>query len=191
MAVVDDRVRFVSALGATNSDNGWRDSRAAGGVIIDVDSGETICRNLSMPHSPRWYAGRLWLLESGKGTIATADLATGKVETVAELPGFTRGLAFAGPFAFVGLSQVRETNIFGGLPLAERASKRESGVWVVDIRGGEIVAFLRFEGMVQEIFDVQALPGVRYPELLDMASPLLNTTYMIPRAETTAAGAAT
>ena len=141
-----------------------------------------------MPHSPRWYDGRLWLLESGKGTIATADLATGKVETVAELPGFTRGLAFAGPFAFVGLSQVRETNIFGGLPLAERVSKRESGVWVVDVRSGQIVAFLRFEGMVQEIFDVQALPGVRYPELLDMASPLLNTSYMIPGAGTIAAG---
>jgi uncharacterized protein (TIGR03032 family) len=135
-----------------------------------------------MPHSPRWYAGRFWILESGKGTIATLDLASGRVETIAELPGFTRGLAFAGPFAFVGLSQVRESNIFGGIPLVDRLKERLCGVWVLDLRSGQVVAFLHFQGAVQEIFDVQVLHGLRYPELLEPSSELLATSYVVPDA---------
>ena len=87
---------------------GWRANKAKGGILMDVDSGEVITRGLSMPHSPRWYGGRLWVCESGAGTLGFIDLNTGKYEPVAEVPGFTRGLDFAGDLAFVGLSQVRE-----------------------------------------------------------------------------------
>ena len=45
------------------------------------------------------------------------DLNTGRYEAVAAVPGFTRGLDFAGDLAFVGLSQVRESAVFSGLPL--------------------------------------------------------------------------
>ena len=38
-----------------------------GGVVIDVESNEVVCRGLSMPHSPRWYRDRLWVLNSGHG----------------------------------------------------------------------------------------------------------------------------
>jgi uncharacterized protein (TIGR03032 family) len=182
MTIIDGRVRYVSALGATNEPQGWRETKADGGVLVDVDSGEIVAHGLSMPHSPRWYAGRFWILESGKGTIATLDLASGKVETIAELPGFTRGLAFAGPFAFIGLSQVRESNIFGGIPLVDRVKERLCGVWVLDLRNGEIVAFLQFKGAVQEIFDVQVLHGVRYPELLEPTSELIANSYVLPNA---------
>lgn len=177
MALIDDRVRYVTALGETDSDNGWRETKARGGIVIDVESGETVLRGLSMPHSPRWHDGRLWLLESGKGTLAVAN--GDAIETVTELPGFTRGLAFGGPFAFVGLSQVRESNIFGGIPLVERVPERRCGVWVVDTRTGNIVAFLRFEGTVQEIFDVQLLRGVRYPELLEPGNELIGGSFML------------
>jgi uncharacterized protein (TIGR03032 family) len=180
MAIVDDRVRYVTAFGATNTGGGWRENKANGGLLLDVDSGEIVLRGLSMPHSPRRYDGRFFVLESGKGTIAEADLAAGRVETIAELPGFTRGLAFAGPFAFVGLSQVRESNVFGGIPLTERVAERQCGVYVIDLRTGETAAFLRFEGDVQEIFDVQVLPGMRYPELLELTDPLVSTSYTVP-----------
>jgi uncharacterized protein (TIGR03032 family) len=181
MAIIDNRVRFVTAFGTTNTAGGWREKKATGGVLLDVDSGEVVLSGLSMPHSPRQYDGRFYLLESGKGTIATADLATGHLETMAELPGFTRGLAFRGPFAFIGLSQVRESNVFGGIPLTERVAERQCGVYVVDLRNGETVAFLRFEGDVQEIFDVQILPA-RFPELLELTSPLTGTSFTVPDA---------
>lgn len=60
LAVVGGRVRYVTALGTSNVSQGWRDDKACGGVLIDVDSGEIVAQGLSMPHSPRWYAGRLW-----------------------------------------------------------------------------------------------------------------------------------
>jgi len=62
------------------------------------------------------------------------DPDTGRYEPVATLPGFTRGLDFVGPLAFVGLSQVRETAVFGGVPITESGGERASGLWVVDTR---------------------------------------------------------
>jgi uncharacterized protein (TIGR03032 family) len=180
MAVIDERVRYVTALGESDEVNGWRENKADGGVLIDVDSGETVIRGLSMPHSPRWHRDQLWLLESGQGTLARADLDSGKVETVVELPGFTRGLAFAGRFAFVGLSKVREATTFGGLPLTGRLEERQCGVWVVDIEKGEIAAFLRFEDLVQEIFDVELLPGIRFPEIAEHGSEAVKSSFVLP-----------
>ena len=182
LAVVDGQVRYATALGATDTPQGWRENKAHGGVVIDVTSGEIVARGLSMPHSPRWHAGRLWVLESGKGTVATVDPASGRIETVTVLPGFTRGLALAGPYAFVGLSQVRESNIFGGLPLTERNEERRCGVWILDIRTGQTVGFLRFEGGVQEIFDVQILPGICYPEIAEPDSDLIANSFVLPDA---------
>jgi uncharacterized protein (TIGR03032 family) len=179
LAVVDGRVRYVTALGLSDTPGGWRESKADGGVLLDVPSGEAVAGGLSMPHSPRWHDGRLWVLESGKGEIGVVDLPTGKVEAVAQLPGFTRGLAFAGRYAFVGLSQVRES-VFGGIPLGRRLKERVCGVWVVDLQTGNVVAFLRFEDAVQEIFEVALLPGMRFPELSEPEGELVAGTYVLP-----------
>jgi uncharacterized protein (TIGR03032 family) len=148
--------------------------------LIDTITNQIVVRGLSMPHSPRWFDGRLWLLESGKGSLAVADLESGEVETVAELPGFTRGLLFAGGVAFVGLSQVRETATFGGLPLMERLDERLCGVWAVDPQTGRTLGFLRFEELVQEIFDVAVLPGLRFPEIADLGSAAADLAYVVP-----------
>lgn len=180
VAIVDGRVRYVTALGESDTPQGWRERKADGGCLIDVESGETVIRGLSMPHSPRWHAGRLWVLESGKGEVGYLDPADGKVTTIARLPGFTRGLAFAGPYAFVGLSQVRESNIFGGIPLAERVKEKLCGVWVLDLRNGKVAGFLRFEGLVQEIFDLQILQNIRYPEIAEPDSDLTAGAFVLP-----------
>jgi len=184
LAIKDGRVCWVTAFGATDTFQGWRENKANGGVLMAVPSGEIVARGLSMPHSPRWYDGKLWVLESGRGTVATVDPATGRVETVAELPGFTRGLAFAGPLAFVGLSQVRETNAFGGIPLNDRMEERLCGVWALDIRTGKTVGFLRFDGLVQEIFDVQILRGLCFPEIAEPESDLAGSSFVLPPAAT-------
>ena len=182
LAVVDDEPAFVTALGESDEPDGWRENRASGGVLIDVASGETVVSNLSMPHSPRWHRDRLWLLESGRGTLAAVDLEGGTVETVCELPGFTRGLAFAGPLAFVGISAVREAEIDAGLPLTDRLEERHSGIWVVNVETGQTVSFLRFEDLVDEIFDVALLPGIRFPEIAEHGSDAVNLSYVLPEA---------
>ncbi len=184
LCVIDDEPRYVTALGETDVAGGWRENKASGGVLIDIESGETVLRGLSMPHSPRWHDGRIWVLESGKGTISVADLEAGTVETVAELPGFTRGLLFAGGLAFIGLSQVRETATFGGLPLMERLDERLCGVWAVNPQSGQIAGFLRFEELVQEVFDVKLLPGLRFPEIAEEGSDAATNSFALPEAVT-------
>ncbi len=180
LAVVGDRVAYVTALGRTDEAGGWREGKAGGGVLLDVASSEVVAQGLSMPHSPRWHGGRLWLLESGRGSLCTVDIGSGAVQTVAELPGFTRGLAFLGDLAFVGLSQIRESSTFGDLPLTQRLRERQCGVWTVDLRSGEIAGFLRFEDLVQEIFDVAVLPGVRFPEIAEADGPMVGSSFMLP-----------
>ena len=164
--MVDGRPKYVTAFGETDTPEGWRPGKVDGGVVIDVDSGETVARGFAMPHSPRVHNGRLWVLDSGRGRLVTVDPANGQTETVAQFDGYARGLAFAGPLAFVGLSQIRETAIFGGVPIAEGEQKRPCGVTVVDTRNGQVVGCLEFEATVQELFDVQLLPGVRFPAVV-------------------------
>ncbi len=180
LAVVDGSIAFVTALGQTDEAHGWRQGKAAGGCVIDVRSGEIVCAGLSMPHSPRWHDDRLWVLESGRGSIATVDVSSGAVETVIELPGFTRGLALAGHLAFVGLSQIRESSTFGDLPLTKRLKERVAGVWIVDLRRPAIAGFLRFEDIVQELFGVALLPGARFPEIAEPFSTAATTSFVLP-----------
>jgi uncharacterized protein (TIGR03032 family) len=179
LGMVDGQPAYVTALGATDSPGGWRANKKDGGILMEVPSGDIILGGLSMPHSPRWYDGRLWVLESGTGGIGTVDVPARRVERLAELPGFTRGLDFCGPYAFIGLSQVRETAIFSGIPITER-SERVCGVWVVDIRTGQTVAYLKFEEAVQEVFAVQVLPGARFPELINDDDALMRDSFVLP-----------
>ncbi|MGO9469580.1 MAG: TIGR03032 family protein [Isosphaeraceae bacterium] len=184
LGMVDGRPRYVTALGETDEPAGWRANKAKGGILLDVASGEVITRGLSMPHSPRWYAGRLWVCESGAGTFGFIDPHTGKYAPIAEVPGFTRGLDFAGSLAFVGLSQVRESAVFSGIPITERLNEdqRTCGVCAIDLRSGQVVALLRFETAVQEVFAVTVLPGRRYPELINDDEKLLENSFVVPDA---------
>lgn len=177
LAMRDGRPRYVTALARTDTAHGWRELKGTSGVIVDVTNNDVVTEGLSMPHSPRWHDNRLWVLESGKGTLGTVDLATGEVTTIAELPGFTRGLSFIGPYALVGLSQVRES-VFTELPITSRSAERNCGVWAVDTRNGHIVGFLKFDGVVQEIFDVQLLPGT-WPVFVDQG-PLTENAFVVP-----------
>ncbi|WP_026097554.1 TIGR03032 family protein [Baaleninema simplex] len=180
LGIRENRPKYVTALGETDTPNGWRERKADGGILMDIESNEFIARRLSMPHSPRWYRGKLWVLESGNGSLATVDLDTGKITTVAELPGFTRGIDFYENLAFIGLSQVRETAVFSGIPITERLKERICGVWVVNIDTGQTVAFLRFEDAVQEIFAIQVLPGILFPEVIDWDTELMAGSYVLP-----------
>jgi uncharacterized protein (TIGR03032 family) len=181
LGMVDGKPKYVTALGETNEMAGWRPNKAKSGLLMDVDSGEIFCRNLSMPHSPRWYGGRLWVCESGSGTLGIVDTNTGRYEPVAGVPVFTRGLDFVGDLAFVGLSQVRESAIFSGIPITERLApeQRTCGVCVVDLRRGEIIAQLKFTSGVREVFAVALLPR-RYSDLINDDEKLLESSFVVP-----------
>lgn len=170
LALEDGRARYVTAVSQSDVADGWRDRRHDGGCVIDIHSNEIIATGLSMPHSPRVYQGKLWLLNSGTGHFGFIDRATGKFEKVAFCPGYLRGLSFHGDYAIVGLSKSRENKTFSGLELDNnlRASDAEArcGVHVIDLKSGDVVHWFRIEGVVTELYDVVVLSGVKRPQSL-------------------------
>ena len=155
VAMVNNLPKYVTVLGRTDTPGGWREHKATGGCILEVPSSKVITQGLSMPHSPRMYQNRLWVLNSGHGEIVTVDIASGKQEKIVSLPGYTRGLALVGKYAFVGLSKIRETAIFGNLPISDRFEELKCGVAVVDLQTRQMISLLEFQAGVDEIFDIQ------------------------------------
>lgn len=163
VAMRDRSPAFATVMATTDEAAGWRARRNDIGAVLDVPSGEVVTAGLSMPHSPRWHNGRLYVLNSGMGRLEQVDLDTGGREVVAALPGYARGLALHRGLAFVGLSRIRETAIFGGAPIAAYHDQLKCGVGVIDLNTGDTVATLQFANGVEEMFDVQVLAGTRCP----------------------------
>jgi uncharacterized protein (TIGR03032 family) len=90
LCMADGEPKYATALGETDSNESWRKDKVRGGILMDAKQNKVLMRGLSMPHSPRLYDGKLWVLESGEGSFSIADVENVHLETVARLPGFTR-----------------------------------------------------------------------------------------------------
>ena len=161
--------RFATAVSRSNIAEGWREHRRNGGVLMDLPSGEVVCADFSMPHSPRLHDGRLWLIQSGTGEFGFVDINEGRFEPVVFLPGFARGLSFIGDYAVIGVSKPR-ADTFEGLALDERLSREGASprceIAVVNLKSGDVEHRLMIEGVVEELYDVAALPGIRSPSAI-------------------------
>lgn len=175
--------RYVTAVSRTDVHEGWREHRRAGGVVIDVDTGEVVADGLSMPHSPRLQGETLYVLNSGAGEFGRVDLKSRKFEPIAFCPGYARGLSIHGNFAVIGLSTCRENRTFSGLPLddilAAKGVEPRCGLQVVDLRNGDVVHSLQIEGIVRELYDVAVLPGARRPSALGFRTEEIRRTINI------------
>ncbi len=173
LAMRDGRPRYVTAVAQTDVPEGWRKHRADGGCVINVETGQVLVEGLSMPHSPRWYRDRLWVLNSGSGEFGWVDLQRGTFEPLTFCPGYLRGLALVGDFAVLTLSLPRQRT-FEGLPLADQLGKRgaeaQCGLYVIDLNTGHVAHTVRLEGLVTELYDVVALPGIRRPKAIGFKS---------------------
>ena len=169
LAMISGKPAYVTACSTTDTAAGWRNHRVDGGVVIDVNQNEIIATGLSMPHSPRWYQGKLWLLNSGAGEFGYIE--KDQFHPVTFCPGFVRGLAFWQNFAFVGLSQLRSQS-FTGLTLEKRlmseGNRPQSGLMVIDLQTGKPLHWLYFQSVIEELFDVVVLPGVHQPEVIGL-----------------------
>ena len=165
VAIVDGHPEYVAALGETNTSEGWRPGKTSGGIVMHVPSNEVILRGLPMPHTPRVYEDELYVLLSATGEVARVDTGRGDYEVVTRLPGFVRGMSRYGDYLFVGLSQLRRKSpTFSDIPIA-----RESpfcGIVAINLPRGTTVGNLKYESVCQEIYDVQAVSGLRRPGLV-------------------------
>jgi uncharacterized protein (TIGR03032 family) len=170
LALKEGRAAFVTAIGQCDIADGWRGHRAAGGLVMDVNRSEVVAGGLSMPHSPRWHQGKLWLCNSGTGEFGHIELKTGRFVPLTFCSGYMRGLYFHDDYALIGVSKPRYNKTFSGLALDDNLGMRgvdaQCGVLVVDLRIGDVIHWLHFDGMVNELYDVITLPGVRNPMAL-------------------------
>ena len=187
LALRDGKPAYVTAISRTDVHEGWREHRRSGGVVLEVPSGRVVCSGLSMPHSPRWHQDRLWVLNSGTGELGHVDLDQGRFVPLCFLPGYARGLSFIGSYAVVGLSKPRKVKSFEGLELQERLDAKQvsarCGIAVVDLRTGDQVHSVNIEGIVEELYDVAVIPGVRCPAALGFKSDEIRRTISLGTAE--------
>jgi uncharacterized protein (TIGR03032 family) len=180
LAMEGRKPRYVSAVSRSDVADGWRDRRRDGGLVMDMTSNETVLEGLSMPHSPRLAGGVLYLADSGTGRLGRVDLARGAFEEIAFCPGYIRGLAIHGHYAVAGISAPRRNKTFSGLALDDELKRRDveprCGLVVIDLRSGDIVHWIRLEGVVQELYDVVVLPGVARPMALGLMSDEIRRT---------------
>ena len=127
-----------------------------------------------MPHSPRWYKNKLWVLNSGTGEFGYVDIKKGMFNAVAFCPGYLRGMTFINDYAIVGMSQPRDNKTFSDLPLQQTLKDKNTeprcGLQVIDLNSGDVVHGLRIEGIVAELYDVIVLPNVVRPMTLGFIS---------------------
>ncbi len=183
LAMANGQPHYVTAVSQADVADGWRDRRRNGGCVIDVASREIVLSGLSMPHSPRFYQNQLWLLNSGTGYFGKVDVERGDFEPITFCPGYLRGLAFFSNYAILGLSKMRGNKTFSGLDLDENLKAKDvearCGLQVIDLRNGDIVHWLRIEGLVEELYDVAVIPGVRQPMALGFKSDEIRRTITI------------
>ena len=179
--------RYVTAVSRSDTIDGWRDRRTDGGIVIDVISDEIVCEGLSMPHSPRLHNSRLWLLNSGRGELGEVKFeANGKARFVPQVfcPGFARGLAIHGRYAFVGLSQPRY-KWFEGLGLGSRLAETDSAPWcgvqIIDLETRTCVDWLRIDVAISELYDLELLHGHLCPMAAAPGTPEAANLITMPK----------
>ncbi len=192
LAMVDGEPKYVTAVCKSDAVDGWRDRRKDGGVVIDIENNEIVCEGLSMPHSPRWANGKLWVLNAGTGELGWVDFEKKAFVPLAFFPGFLRGLSIIGNTAAVGLSKPRNQR-FEGLQLDAELQKRDvepwCGVQIVSLTNGDVQNWIRFDGDISEIFDLCFLPNVRNPMMVGLRTPEIRDLITIeaaPRKEVNA-----
>ena len=82
----------LAVLGRSDDPQGWRPVKRDGGFLMDVTDDALVLGGLSMPHSPRWYRNRLWVLNSGTGYFGHIDFELGRFVPMTFCPGYLRGL---------------------------------------------------------------------------------------------------
>ena len=179
VALLDDEPKFVTAAAQTNTAAGWKQAGLEQGVVIDVPTNEVVASGLQRPYCPRFYQGRLWLLESGSGYLGYVDLSSGQFHQVAFLPGCVRSVDFVNHYAIVGVSRLHtlEDNVVSNL--LSHASQRHGrqlccGLFIIDLNSGETVGHLTFDKVIDEITSVAVLKDVKHAAIVGPQSEEMN-----------------
>lgn len=179
LVMINGKPKYVTALGTTDTHQGWRESIVDGGVLIDVETNEIILDKLAMPHSPLMHNGTLYLLLSASGELIKVDVKAKKFEVIKKLDGFCRGLDIIGDYAFVAMSKLRKnSSTFAKLPFADKAGV--SGIKVIHLPTQSIMGEIVYQASVDEIYSLKILPNSIRPNILNTINPIHKASLSMP-----------
>jgi uncharacterized protein (TIGR03032 family) len=174
LALRDGELRYASAFSSTDTKEGWRKNKDEQGVIWDIKNNKAVVTGITMPHSPRWYADKLWFIESGSGAVIYYDEQTKQTKQFVTLPGYLRGLNFHGNYLVVASSILRDNSGIKDKKLEDaltkRGEKQTCGVFILNISTGELLHFIKISEDVQELYDVIFLPNTTTPKAFNLDS---------------------
>lgn len=111
-----------SAFSQLESHEEYKKCSFSSGFVMDLTTGEMLIRNLSQPHTPKYYQGRYFVCSSAEGSIiqyrraastgldaSPLGLSSNSLVEVnrADFQTYTRGMAFLDDHLFLGLSYRR------------------------------------------------------------------------------------
>lgn len=179
LAMEEEQPKYVSALGTGNSFQSWRENIVKGGVLIEVSSNEIVASELPMPHSPRMYNGKLYVLLSAAEQLVCVDPQTGKYDTVAHIPGFVRGMDKIGEYLFIATSKLRKnSSTFKHLKIADKAAAVT--ITVIHLPTGARTGMLTYTATVDEIYDVKILEHTQRPNIINTYSDIHHQGLITP-----------
>jgi len=123
------------------------------GVIFGGKTRQPICTGLTRPHSARLHQGQIWVDNSGYGEVGI--VREKKLEVVARLKGWTRGICCRPGIAFVGTSRVipRFQHYAPGLNMEESVC----GIHAISTNNGSVLASIHWP-QGNQIFAIEWLP---------------------------------
>lgn len=180
MTLRDGEPAYVTTFSQYEDRKQWRDSDKHTGTLIDVKRNEVVVSGLTMPHSPRWHNGRVYFCHSGLGHLNCYHPDTGEMEVIAELPGFTRGIDIYGSIMFVGLSRKRQSDVTSPGLVTEDSEKTCSGIWLFNLDTHEVIGTIKFQGNVDQIYDIAILYNTSFPEVIEPDHPRMRNHFSHP-----------
>ncbi len=179
LVMVNGKPKYVTALGTSDTRQGWRENIVEGGVLIDVETNEIILDKLPMPHSPLIHDGVFYMLLSASGEFVKVDLKAKKYEVLKKLEGFCRGMDIIGDYAFIAMSKLRKnSSTFAKLSFAEKADV--AGIKVLHVPTAAIVGEFIYQTSVDEIYTLKILKDSVRPNILNTTSSLHKSSLSIP-----------
>ena len=121
----------------------------------------------------------LYLLFSATGEIVKVDAVKGTYEIIHRINGFLRGMAHYNDFLFVGLSKLRQnSSTFAKLDIAKKANY--AGIAIIHLPTGSFYGEIKYLASVDEIYDIQVLPGKTRPNIFNTIQPEYKSGLSVP-----------
>jgi len=166
LVLENGKPKYVTALGTSNTHQGWRDNIVSGGIVMDVDTHSIVLDSLAMPHTPRMYNNELYMLLSASGEFIKVNPIEKSYTIIKKFDGFCRGLAIYKDYAFIGFSKLRKnSSTFAKLSFSDRANV--AGIKIIHIPTKAEVGEINFQTSIDEIYEVAILPNSTRPNIFN------------------------